>query len=150
MLKKSADYVLAVLRGSRGLAPALSGACPDIDGDSRQSEGRQSPQPTFGAACLCGSARRQAALFGTRRVLDFGELPSTGSACDRSTQRLSTGELSRVGPELAEGSRAARQGRAGEKEAILYILWNIVLSSVTVFASEMRRSKLCCNSLPRG
>src|SRR3990172_2787202 len=120
MLKKSADYVLAVLRGSRGLAPALSGACPDIDGDSRQSEGRQSPQPTFGAACLCGSARRQAALFWTKGVLDFGEL-----------------------------SRAARQGRAGEKEAILNILWNIVLSSVTVFASEMRRSKLCCNSLPR-
>jgi len=42
LLTKSASSVLAALRGSRGLAPALPVPVPLVDGDSRRSEGRQS------------------------------------------------------------------------------------------------------------
>lgn len=53
---------------------------------------------------------------------------------------------STYGPEYASPLRVLRPCRT----AILNILWNIVLASLTVFASEMRRSKLFCNSLLRG
>ncbi|TKS61944.1 MAG: hypothetical protein EWM72_00070 [Nitrospira sp.] len=76
MLKKSASFVLTALRSLRGQAPAL----PDYGELSRGV-----PVPLF---------KQGQSPIGR----DFGELPSTGSACD---------ELSRVGPELAEGSRAA-------------------------------------------
>ncbi|TKS60560.1 MAG: hypothetical protein EWM72_01294 [Nitrospira sp.] len=44
MLKKTASFVLASLRGSKGLAPASPVPVPLFDGDSRRSEVRPSPR----------------------------------------------------------------------------------------------------------
>ena len=57
-MKKSANGVLGSFRCSRRLAPALPVPVPLFDGDSRRSEGRQSPRSL--PACVWTADRRAA------------------------------------------------------------------------------------------